>query len=246
MAGCSSTSDADVGAPSEKEVSAPSVDSGERWKLTTPESETRLLQKGGWGPIKYTAHGHVTQYEDSTLRKRIREDTFGEIDRPFAVAFAARVDIFPSSYSRATVLQSGEIDKSILNNLKSAMSNFGVQNIRDDGTMLATNSSAGEFQVVRGEYPIQKVTIDGVNIPHSDREKLSFGGGTLPIKGIAGRWKSEGSILAGGGVYPAENFADEEAVEMSDAISMSVDINLNLQPRKREAQVLDFVRSISL
>ncbi|MDQ2072820.1 hypothetical protein RBH20_09765 [Haloarcula sp. H-GB4] len=246
LAGCGSTSDTDVGSPSDKDVPAPSVDTKERWQLTTPDSSPRLLQKGSVGPVKYTAHGHVTQYEDVQLRQQVSDSTFGEIDRPFAVAFAARVDIFPDTFSMATGLQSEKIDSAILGNLKSAMNDFGVQNVQQSGTMDAQNTPAETFEVVRGDYPIQEVTIDGVDIPHSDRNKMSFGGGTLPIKGIAGRWKSNGSILAGGGVYPDADFEESDQVSMSDAISMSVNVDLDLQPNRRESQILNFVRSISL
>ncbi|MBX0346586.1 hypothetical protein [Haloarcula pellucida] len=246
LAGCGSTSDADIGSPSDKDVPAPSVDASDRWELTTPDSKPRLLKKGSVGPLNYTAHGHVTRYEDVQLRKRVSDSTFGEIDRPFAVAFAARVDVFPSTFSAATGLQSGEIDSAILNNLKNAMSDFGVQNVQQSAPMDAPDTPPAQFQVVRGEYPISEVTIEDVDIPHSNRSQLSFGGGMLPIKGIAGRWKSDGSILAGGGVYPDADFDATEKVSMSDAISMSVDVDLNLQPARRESQILNFVRNISL
>ncbi|MEA5387140.1 hypothetical protein VB779_08765 [Haloarculaceae archaeon H-GB11] len=83
-------------------------------------------------------------------------------------------------------------------------------------------------------------------MPHSDKDTLKFGGGTLPIKGIVANWKSNGSILAGGGVYPDGPFRETETIEMSNAISLNIDIDLHLQPAKRQNQVLEFVRSISL
>ena len=246
LAGCGSTSDSDVGAPSDKDVPAPSVDASDRWELTTPDSKPRLLQEGSAAIVDYTAHGHIVRFEDTQLRERIHRATFEQIDRPFAVAFAGRVDIYPSSLSLATGLKSGEIDSAIRGNLTSAMEEFGVQNVQRSGTMDASDTPAGEFMVVEGEYPVQEISIDGVDIPHSDRSQLTFGGGTLPIKGIAGRWKSDGSILAGGGVYPKENFADSQGVEMSEAISMDINVDLSLQPARREAQILEFVNSISL
>lgn len=247
LAGCGSTSEVNEGEPSDKNVPAPVVDAGERWDLKTPDSKPRLLMEGTAAYfVDYTAHGHIVRYGDAKLRERIKEDTFGEIDRPFAVAFAARVDIFPSHLSAATGLQSGKIKESIRGSLITEMENFGVQNIQTDGMMDAPNTPAGKFSVVRGEYPLQEVTISGVDIPNSDQTKLTFGGGTLPIKGIAGRWKSNDSILAGGGVYPADDFEDSQNVTLSDAIELTVDVDLNIGWRQREEDILDFVRSISL
>ncbi|NIC00995.1 hypothetical protein [Halobacterium sp. R2-5] len=246
LAGCGGSSNAEVGESSDKDVPAPEVDAVDRWTLKTPNSEPRLLLEGSAAfVVDYTAHGHTVRYEDTHLRERIKEDTFGEIDRPFAVAFASRVDVFPSHLSIATRLKNGEIRKSIRDHLTSAMREFGVQNIQTDGTMDASNTSAGEFPVVRGEYPLEEVTISGVDIPHSDQDELTFGGGTLPIKGIAGRWKSNGSILAGGGVYPADDFEDSQNVSMSDAIELSVSVDLDMGWQQREQDVLDFVQSIS-
>jgi len=246
LAGCGSTSDAEVGETSTKDVPAPTVDSSQRWSLVTPNSKPRLLQKGSLAVLDYTAHGHVVRYEDSKLRQRISKETFGEIDRPFVTAFAARIDIFPSELSRVSELRSGKIDDAIRANLTSAMQAFGVQNIQDAGMMNAPRTPAKELMVVRGEYPLREVSIRGIDIPHSDRNELTFGGGTLPIKGVAGRWKSDGSILAGGGVYPAGDFEDSQTISMSNAIELSVSVDLEIGWQRRESDVLEFVRSISL
>lgn len=245
LAGCGSSSNASVGEPSEKDVPPPSVDAANRWELTTPNSETRLLYEGSQLGIEFTAHGHTVQYADKQLRQRISENTFGEVDREFAVAFAARIDIFPSYASSGTAAFGDTIESAITDNLRSSMEEFGVQNVIEDGRMEASNTPADDVSVLRGEYPINQVTIRDVNIPHSDREQLSFGDGTLPIKGIAGRWKSGGSIMAAGGVYPDEPFIEENEVEMSDAVTLSMEINLGLNPTQRENQVLEFIDSVS-
>ncbi|WP_225333496.1 hypothetical protein [Halomicrobium urmianum] len=245
LAGCSSTSDADVGEASDREVPPPSVETGDRWELVTPDAEPRLLRTGSAGPVDYAAVGHVRRYEDARLRGRVAEATFGEIDRPFAVAFAARVDVFPSTLSAATGFLSDEIDAAVRENLADAMDEFGVRNVGEAGTRSVPDAPVEEVTVVRGEYPIPEVTVDGVEIPHSDAEQFTFGGGTLPIEGVAGRWKSDGSILAGGGVYPAENYVDGETVALSDAISMEVTVDLRLEPDRVESRVLEFVRGVS-
>ncbi|WP_226021841.1 hypothetical protein [Halomicrobium salinisoli] len=245
VAGCGSTTDAEVGAAADREVPAPSVTKGDRWELTTPNSEPRLLRKGSAGPVNYTAVGHVRRYEDAKLRDRVAESTFGEIDRPFAVAFAARVDVFPSTLSAATGFMSEELDAAVRENLTDAMDEFGVENVREAGTRSVSDAPVEEFAVVRGEYPIPEVTVEDVEIPLGNVDEFTFGGGRLPIEGIAGRWKSDGSILAGGGVYPAENYVDSETVELSDGISMEVTVDLGLRPDRIESRVLEFVRGVS-
>lgn len=243
-AGCGSATDTKQGEPSRKAVPAPSVRSGDRWELKTPNSEPRLLQKGSVALFDYQAVGHIRQYEDTLLRDRIRKDTFGEVDRPFAVAFCGRIDIFPSTASIVSGIV-GDIDSSMVSRLKDSMREFGVQSLREEGPEEIPNVDA-DFRTVVGEYHIDPVTIDGVEVPHNDRSRLEFGGGSLPIKGVVGNWKSDGSILIGGGVYPKGSFRDSEEIRMSDAISLSVDVDLDLQPHQREQDVFSFVRSISI
>ncbi|MEA5387141.1 hypothetical protein VB779_08770 [Haloarculaceae archaeon H-GB11] len=100
LAGCGSPTDTSVGKSSDKDVPAPSVDAGKRWKLRTPKSKPRVLQKGEVAFIDYQAVGHINRYEDTLLRQRIKENTFGEVDRPFSVAFCGRVDVFPRRLRR--------------------------------------------------------------------------------------------------------------------------------------------------
>lgn len=244
LAGCGSSTDTPVGEPSTKNVPAPTVDSAKRWKIITPDSQPRVVVKGSFGPFNYQAVGHVNKYEDKRLRRRIREDTFGEVDRPFAVAFSARIDIFPSEVSLASGIVAN-VDKEMLKDLKRSMKEFGVTNLEEKGRLVPTSTSK-TFQQVVGDYKIQPVVIDGVDIPHSDKTRLKFGGGKLPIKGIVANWKSDGSILAGGGVYPAGPFRESEEIEMSDAISINISVDLNLEPTQRKRQLLEFVRGISL
>ena len=243
LAGCGSATDSSIGEPSEKVVPAPSVETGNRWKLITPKSKSRILQKGSIIFLDYQAVGHINRYEDNILRRRIREDTFGEVDRPFSIAFCGRIDVFPSSVSLASSIV-GSTDESILENLKSAMREFGVTNIRDVGSRTFPDAP-GEFKQVVGEYHIDPVIIEGVDLPHSNRDRLRFGEGTIPIKGIVTNWKSDGSILVGGGVYPDGPFRETEEITMSNSISLSINIDLHLQPQQREAEIVDFVRSIS-
>jgi hypothetical protein len=202
------------------------------------------MKEGNVG-VDYEAIGHIRQYEDTRLRNRIKQETFGEVDRPFAAAFAARVDIFPEMAANASGLFGGEISNALRSQLRSAMKNFGVQGVQQQADMSANAMQAGSFQVITGEYPIEPVSIDAGGIPYSDRDELEFGGGALPIKGIIGRWKDDGSIMAGGAVYPNGPFMDQAEVEMSDAISLTLDIDLRLRPRQREQQALSFVDGIS-
>lgn len=245
LTGCGASTSSSPGEPSDKQVPPPTVDAPDRWRLTTPDSEPYLLKKGSTLAVDYFAVGHIRRYEDQQLRRRIREETFGEVDRPFAVAFAARIDIFPGLASVGTGFVNDEINESLRTELQSAMREFGVQNVQQQAGMDAPDTSAGGFQVITGEYPIEPVSIDVSEIPHSDRSEIEFGGGTVPIKGIIGRWKTDGSIMAGGAVYPNAQFADSATIEMSEAISVTLDIDLRLRPGRREQQALSFVDTIS-
>ncbi|GCF16012.1 hypothetical protein Harman_39470 [Haloarcula mannanilytica] len=233
-----------MGKPSEKDVPAPSVQAGNRWSLQTPDSEPRLIVEGEKAFLNYQAVGHIKRHEDTVLRDRIKESTFGEVDRPFAAGFCGRIDIFPNRLSFASGLVA-DVDERMLSRLKTAMEDFGVQNVTEEGTQSATNIP-GDLQVVIGDYQIEPVVIEGVDIPHSDRTTLKFGGGALPIKGIVANWKEGGSILAAGGVYPNGPFRQSRQVEMSDAIQLGISIDLDISPPEREQQALDYIRSVSL
>jgi hypothetical protein len=245
LAGCGSNTPSAQGEVSEKHVPAPSLDVGEKWELVTPDSKPRVMQKGSISLLDWTAVGHTVQYEHTRLRERIKEDTFGEVDRPLVMAFAARVDIFPRQASFATGIKSGKIDDSLSSNLKSAMEEFGVKNVSQQSPIEDPNLPAKKLQVITGEYPIDAVTIEGVDIPHSDRTQLKFGGNRLPIQGVIGRWKEGGSILAGGGVYPLQDFEQNREINMSDSISLEIGIDLGLSPRTHKNEVFDFIRSVS-
>lgn len=125
------------------------------------------------------------------------------------------------------------------------MTNFGVENLREANTATISGVSS-DFRTVVGDYQIEPVTIEGVDVPHSDRSRLQFGGGSLPVRGIIGNWKADGSILVGGGVYPDGPFTQSKEIQMSDAISLSVNIDLQLRPHQREQDLFKFIRSISL
>jgi hypothetical protein len=74
---------------------------------------------------------------------------------------------------------------------------------------------------------------------------LKFGGNRLPIQGVIGRWKEGGSILAGGGVYPLQDFEQTREINMSDSISLEIGIDLGLSPPTHKNEVFDFIRSVS-
>lgn len=246
LAGCGSSTDTEMGEPSDKDVPPPTVETGDQWRETTPDSQPVVLEKGTVAFVDYTAVGHIKQYENSQLRQRISEQTFGEIDRPFMVAFAGRIDLFPGAASLGTALKSDEIRDALISNLKGSMAEFGVENIDDGGTMERPKTDAETWHRVTGEFPIEPVAVEGVDIPHSDKSALEFGGKNIDITGIVGRWKEDGSILAAGGVYPSQPYRETEEIEMSEAISLSVSIDLGLDPEQLERDLFRFIKSISL
>lgn len=246
IAGCGGKVETAPGEDSNKEVPAPSVDVPDGWKLTTPDSQPVVFDKGKDFGINWTAVGHTNLYENVKLRNRIKQETFERVDRPLMVAFASRVDFFPTYAHLGTRFKQDTIDSNIRSQMRSQMEEFGLKEIAYKGeSQRMGESDPSSYHKWTGKYPIKEIQIDDVEIPHVQKDSFTIGGQDLTIAGLAAVWKEGTHLLAAGGVYPAEPYGEEEQWDVSGAVHLSLQIEMGFRPNFYKNQIQSIMDSVN-
>lgn len=243
-AGCGGKVETSPGEASDKDVPAPSVNVPDGWELTTPNSESVVFDKGEDFGINWTAVGHTNLYENVKLRNRIKEETFGRINRQLMVGFASRIDFFPTYAHLGTGFKQDTIDSQIRSKMQSQMKGFGLKEITYQGESQRMGSSnPSSYHKWTGKYPIEEISIEDVNIPHVEKDSFTIGGEDLEIAGIAAVWKEGTHLLAAGGVYPAERYSEREKWDVSGAVHLSLQIEMGFRPNLYDRQIKSIMDS---
>lgn len=245
LSGCGSNVQAAQGEASDKEVPPPDVREPDGWVVASKDTQPRVFKKGKEFGLEYTAVGHTRQYENKQLRKRVREETFGNFDRPLLVASASRIDFFPDYAHVGTSFKTSEIEQAVKSKLKSRMAEAGIQNVRYDEKHIWTNGPGTHYFTFKGHYQVPEFKVEDVEIPHSPKESFTFESEHLPIKGIAAYHKDGTHLVAGGGVFPNGPYEKHKEVELSGGVKLEVNVDLELRPDRYESEVLDFIGNIS-
>lgn len=163
------------------------------WQLVERDRGRRAGYPGG------SVHGHTLVYEDGPLRAALRDATDGDVDRPWRVFFATRLEfrppLPPGLGATAAPAVAAAADAEFREDLRSrgleSIERRGGERIRVDG------GDAARLYRYRATHPV-----DGV--------------GTVGVRGLLAVRRHGDRFRLAGGAYPADGF---EAVLESLGVS---------------------------
>ncbi|WP_410766445.1 hypothetical protein [Haloferax sp. DFSO60] len=227
LAGCSSggTASAARGPPTVPEGQL--ADGG--WEKIDEQTVDPLFERS-FGPVEVTAAMRTFVYEDIALKEELREKTLGQAEGQFAMFFASRVSLDPSMANIPDAVSGPVIDQTE----GQAREQFEAQ-LEDAGLVEIQQSSTGTIEIDTGETArLTEYTagfpFPGIEFPVNDERTLTFEGETIGVTGLLAVWEHRGSILIAGGAHPGENLDMELSKAPTDAIEVTVDIDLGLTP----------------
>jgi len=246
IAGCKTNVEASKGEVANKDVSAPSVEIPDSWESTTPDSRPKVFKSGEVLGKEWDAIGHTKIYENKALRERIHKETFEKVDKALMVAFASRIQFFPSYAHLGSLAYQEEIDSAIRSRMRGRMKSFDLKNITYKGEeQMVSGSKPHSYHKWTADYHIDEIPVKDVNIPNSDVTSFTIGGEDIKIEALAGVWKEGKHMLAAGGVYPAELFTEEKEWDISGAVHLNLSVEMGFKPEQYNRQVKSFMDSVS-
>ncbi|UIO99694.1 DUF6517 family protein [Halobaculum sp. CBA1158] len=212
------------------------------WERTRADTEEVLSRSVAGTDVTATAVTRV--YDDAALRADVREKTLGALDAPLSNVFASRVAFSPNladvpleSAREELAARAGEVARE---QFESQLSSAGLTDVSasDGGTLtvetgedatLTEYSAAFEFDAFSAEVRDETVTVEG---------------GSVAVDGLLASWVHDGGLLIAGGAYPAENVARTAEEELSEAITVSIDVDLGLTPDAYREEVRGIVTRV--
>lgn len=202
------------------------------------------LEEGGWTQVderqrtvferqflgqSVEAKSHTLVFSDTALRESIREKTLGNVDSQVSVVSASHID-FSADIDELPGVR-GEIlsrtEAAARSQFESRMESVGLTDIERTGT--------GTLEVDTGESAsltryAAAFPIESFDVALPDDQSLTVDGGTLSVTGDLAVWHHQDYVLVAGGVYPGENFSRSLSKDLSDAITVDVEVDLGLKP----------------
>lgn len=230
LAGCSSA----VGSVAPPNVSEDQLSEGGWTK--TDESEQTVFEQS-YGPVTVTAKSTTVAYEDEALAAAVREKTLGQIDGTLAIYSASHINFSPD----LNTLPGGVGRSEVLSEVESAAESQFEQRMRDNGLENVTKTGETEFQTdsgaspgistFRGEFPVGTMEYE------ASGETFTIDAGSIEVAGDLAVWNEGDYMVVAGGAYPGENFTTTTEKELSEAISVTVDVDLGLTPSEYQSEV---------
>ena len=237
LAGCQTA----VGAVAPPSVSQDDLDAG-GWTLREKTDDETVFEEA-YSFVTVEAVATSRTYADAALREQVRTDTLGTVDTDLALFSATRVDIAPAVDELGPVQSevTGRIREHAVTQLRERLEAAGISDVEETGTDTLSVAGGHEADLVelRGSYPISDITF-----PVKEGTTITIEGGDLQIAALLAVWAADGNYLIAGGAYPAENFTRETESALSEAISVTVDVDLGLTPEAYREELLGLVTAV--
>ncbi|MFC7070373.1 DUF6517 family protein [Halobaculum lipolyticum] len=230
LAGCGTAS----GTVRPPELPEQRLDDG-GWERTAADTEEVLSRTVAGTEVSATAVSRV--YDDAALRAAVGEKTLGALDAPLSNFFAARIAFTPTlvdvpveSAREELAARAGEAARG---QFEAQLAAAGLTDVSasDGGTLaVATGedaavteySAAFEFDAISFEVRGEPITIEG---------------GSVDVEGVLASWIHDGGLFLSGGAYPAQNVVRTVDRELSEAITVAVEVDLGLEPARYAEEV---------
>ncbi|MFC6823994.1 hypothetical protein [Halopelagius fulvigenes] len=225
-----------------------------------PKVPERRLDEGGWertddatedpafeqsvGPVTLTAATRTLLYEDAALRTKIADKTLGRADAQLATFFATRatfdpdITSLPAGAGRQRLLD--RVEAQSRRTFRSRLKQAGLADVTQTGEETMQVASGAEARLTNFEAAY---AFDGFSVGLGD-EEITIEGGEITVAGHLAAWIGNDSVLVTGGAYPDENFAREVTKTPSEAISLTVDVDLGLKPKTYRDELFDLMKRV--
>lgn len=238
LAGCSSA----LGSVAAPVVPADRLEEG-GWTLED-EYEATVFEKA-FGPVTIEAKSHSLVYDDEALRAEIREKTLDRVDGTMAMFAATRIGFSPNLADLPGGVATDEIvdrtEAAARSQFVSQMETAGLENVEqvDTGSLSVDTGEDARLTTFEAEFPF-----DGVDFPVTDDRSISLSGSPIDVAGDLAVWPHDESVLVAGGAYPAANVAETVTEDLSDAITVTVEVDLGLRPDRYREEIRSLVGAV--
>ncbi|WP_232686623.1 DUF6517 family protein [Halobacterium zhouii] len=234
LAGCS-TAAGSVAPPSIPEQAL--SDGG--WKQTDRTEQT-VFEKS-YGPMTVTGKSTTLTYTDAELAKSVEEKTLGRIQGDLAIFAASHINFSPDLNNLPAAIGR----KEVLNRTETAARDQFEARMRDAGLVEVTKTGEQDFETDSGataslttyesSFPVEEMTYD------AGGKTLTLDVDAISVAGDLAVWNEGDYVVVAGGAYPAENVAKTTTKQLSEAISVTVNIDLGLTPEAYREEVRGLV-----
>ena len=250
LAGCSGDvldgdGSADESAPEPRPPERRLADEGWERLETAPVEESTTVDAPLGRELTVTARGTNHYYEDPDLRERVRQKTFGAIDNPIRVFFAAKLKLDPNllaaPYDVGTERILDAVQRRVESSYDRKLSEMGVEGFSmiEETTLDVATGESARLRHYESSYPY-----DDVEVPVTEDSTHTVEGDELRFESLLALWERDDRILVSGGSYPGENFDTTETVEVSDFITADVTIDLGFTPDEYRADLRDLAAQV--
>ena len=225
-----------------------------------PQVPEAALEAGGWeyigghsldpafeqsiGPASVSAAFETLVYEDMDLSETLKEKTLGQAEGQFSLFFATRVTLDPSLSNlpeavRGTVVD--VVEEHARANYEGQLEDVDVTDIEQTDTRSTTVDTGESARVTDYEATI---AFDEITFPFTDEKEFTIEGREFDVSGMLAVWEHDGTILVAGGAHPGENIELSVTKEPTEAIEVSVDIDLGLTPDAYREELQSLVAGV--
>lgn len=238
LAGCQTA----VGSVAPPQVPQDALEAG-GWELRNERIEETVFEED-YSVVTVEAVASGRTYADAALRDQVRADTLGTVDTDLALFSATRIDMAPAVDELGPVQSEvqSRIQDNALAQLRSRMESAGIADVEGTGsdTLEVAGGTTADLTELAGHYPIEDI-----QFPVREDTTIEIEGADLRVEALLAVWAADGNYLVAGGAYPAENFTRETESDLSDAINVSIDVDLGLTPEAYRGELLDLVTSVT-
>ncbi|MCL9816510.1 DUF6517 family protein [Natronocalculus amylovorans] len=213
------------------------------WELIEQEQDEVVNHSVAGQEIVATATTEV--YHEAELAAALREKTLAQIDGQIAIFFASRVTIepdltnLPAGVGRDRILD--EVETNAKQQFESELESAGIVDIEEAGeeTVTVDTGEEASLQHYHGLFPF-----DSFSFAIREDNEVTIESDSLSVSGHLAVWHHDDSVLIAGGAYPSENFEETIDEELSSAISVTVEIDLGLDPTQYEDDLFELIRAV--
>ena len=194
-----------------------------------------------------TTRGTTVAYTDEGLAEEMRERTLDTDVGDLRVFFASRIDYEPAvdslpfGFGRRLVLDATAVNAR--DRFQSELAESGLEDVehREKDSVRTHDGSSADLFAYDATYPFE-----GFEFQAGDSE-IFVEGQSVAAEGLLAVWYSKPlqSTLVAGAVNPAENYEQTVEREITQAVDLTLDIDLGLEPDAYREESLDLIRSVS-
>jgi hypothetical protein len=205
------------------------------WEQTDRTEQTVFEQE--YGPVTVTGKSTTLTFEDTQLAQSVTEKTLGQIEGTLAMYSASHINFspdlnnLPGGVGREEVLE--RVDTAANEQFRQRMRDNGLENVTKTGTQRFQTDSGADagLTTYSAEYPVGELTYE------TGSESFTIDVGAIEVAGDLAVWNEGDYVVVAGGAYPFENFTKTTQKDLSDAITVTIDIDLGLTPEEYRSEV---------